>query len=118
MELEMWRDILGYEGLYQISSMRRVKNVKSNKILTCGTTSGFRYKQAALCRDGKRKVFSVHRLVAEAFIPNPNNFPCVNHIDFNRENNNYTNLEWCTVEYNNSHRSNCVSCKTIEKYTK
>lgn len=56
MELEMWRDILGYEGLYQISSMRRAKNVKSNKILTCGTTSGFRYKQAALCRDGKRVV--------------------------------------------------------------
>lgn len=55
MELEMWIDILGYEGLYQISSIGRVKNVKSNKILTCGTTSEFRYKQAALCRDGKRK---------------------------------------------------------------
>lgn len=96
---EIWKDIEGYEGLYQVSNLGRVRN-KHNKILryrisNCG------YYRYALCKDGKYKYLSIHRLVAEAFIPNPDNLPCVNHKDENKKNNFVDNLEWCTSAYNN-----------------
>lgn len=61
------------------------------------------YKRATLCFNGKAKKYSVHRLVAEAFIPNPNNYPIVNHIDGNPSNNHVSNLEWCTFSHNERH---------------
>ena len=61
------------------------------------------YLRLNLCKEGKQKPFKVHRLVAQAFIPNPNNFPQVNHKDENKENNCITNLEWCTNEYNHNY---------------
>lgn len=105
--MEEWKNIKGYEGLYQISNLGRVKSLKlksTNRdlIMSLGnSTNG--YLQIILCKDNKHKAYRIHRLVAQAFIPNPNNFPCVNHIDEDKTNNNVNNLEWCTISYNNTY---------------
>ena len=106
---EEWEDIEGYENLYQVSNMGRVKslgNGKSNKskLKIMKTNLNHKgYPMISLCKDGKNKGYSVHRLVAKAFIPNPDNLPQVNHIDENKENNCVDNLEWCTNEYNHNY---------------
>ena len=104
--MEIWKDIAGYEGLYQVSNLGRVRSVKHGKIrlLKLGT-DGHGYFQIKFSRGGKMKEFPVHRLVAEAFIPNPSNFPVVNHKDENPANNTVNNLEWCTVKYNTNYGS-------------
>lgn len=87
-------------GLYKVSNYGRVKSVKKQLVLkTCG--SGNRYKTVALC-NGMRKTFRVHRLVAAAFIPNPDNKPCIDHIDGDRANNHADNLRWVTYLENNN----------------
>lgn len=112
LEGEIWKDIREYEGLYQVSNLGRVKSLKKEVIrgnhvlpkiypeslLKPSDNRG--YLQVKLCKDKKRKAYSVHRLVAIAFIPNPNNYPMVNHKDENPSNNKLENLEWCTNEYN------------------
>ena len=101
---EIWKDIEGYEGLYKISNMGRVYSLYRNKILSPGIdTSG--YKVVNLCKNRKQKTRTVHRLVAEAFIENPNNYPIINHKDENKENNIISNLEWCTCKYNINYSS-------------
>ena len=103
--MEIWKDIEGYEGLYQISSYGRIKSLRDHhgnyreKILKQGTRKDG-YKNTALSKDGKLKTYSVHRLVAAAFLDNPNNYPCVNHKDEQKYNNYVENLEWCTSKYN------------------
>ena len=88
--MEIWKDVPGYIGLYKVSNYGRIKSVKKQLVLkTCG--SGNRYKTVALC-NGMRKTFRVHRLVAAAFIPNPDNKPCIDHIDGDRANNHADNL--------------------------
>ena len=100
----IWKDIPGYEGLYQVSNTGKVRSLNyrgtgQTKILKQNITR-YGYKTLALCKNGKDKRYFVHRLVAEAFIPNPNNLPYVNHKDEDKTNNAVWNLEWCTHEYN------------------
>lgn len=104
---EEWRDIKGFEGLYQVSNLGRVKNLnyrksKKERVFAFNkNTDG--YLQVILTKEGIKKGFRVHRLVAEAFIPNPNNYLEVNHIDENKENNNVLNLEWVNHIQNSNH---------------
>jgi len=96
----MWKDVSGYEGLYEVSNLGRVK---SKRKIISSVDDGKGYPRLHLSKDGKAKSFRVHRLVAEAFIPNPDCFPIVNHKDGNKENNTVENLEWCTQLENVEH---------------
>lgn len=95
------KDIKGYEGLYAITEDGRVWSYKKNKFIERKIQSN--YSRVNLYKDGITKYCYVHRLVAEAFLPNPNNLPQVNHKDENKSNNNVNNLEWCTGKYNCNH---------------
>ena len=101
---EMWKDIPGYERLYQVSNLGNVRSLNYNRTgeikLLKQSTNKHEYKLVSLCKNGKTKTCKVHRLVAIAFIPNPNNLPIINHKDEDKTNNNVNNLEWCTYEYN------------------
>ena len=99
MKKEIWKDIKNYEGLYQVSNLGRVKSLYYNKILQNAVQKDG-YFQVSLSKNGIQKMYLVHRLVAEAFLPNPHNYLCVNHKDEDKSNNIYTNLEWCDVKYN------------------
>lgn len=104
---EFWKDIEGYEGRYQVSNLGNVKSLNYNhtgkeKIMKPQLCNKG-YLRVELCKDNKRQKYLIHKLVADAFIPNPNNLPCVNHKDENRLNNNYENLEHCTYTYNNTY---------------
>ena len=100
---EIWKDIKDYEGLYQVSNLGNVKSLKTNKNLYYSKSKN--YLRVSLNKNGIRKGYSIHRLVAQAFIPNPNNYPCVNHKDCNGNNNKVNNLEWCTYKQNNSYKN-------------
>lgn len=114
---EIWKDILDYEGLYQVSSMGRVKSLerysyKGNRsvqrLKTRILKAGIRkdgYLTVVLRKDGKSTSYLVHRLVASAFICNPNGFNVVNHKDENKQNNDVRNLEWCNSLYNNTYNN-------------
>lgn len=117
---EFWKDIEGYEGLYQISNMGRIKSlpkicgVRSSKekiIRTFRNHSG--YELATLCKDGNQKHFQVHRLVATTFIPNNDSKPQVDHINRIRNDNRVLNLRWVTNKENsrNSSTNNLVTYK-------
>ena len=102
---EIWKDIEGYEGLYQISSNAEVRKIKPNgeyKILK-SSIGGSGYPRVSLRNDKKSKMMLLHRLLAKAFIPNPNNLPCINHKDENPLNCSLQNLEWCTYKYNSNY---------------
>lgn len=111
MKKEIWKPVVGYEGLYEVSNWGRVKSLKrlvksprgyrtvSEKILKIWKNNkGYLY--VVLCKNGIIKTCYVHRLVAEAFIDNPDNLPCVNHKDENPQNNVVSNLEFCDRKYN------------------
>lgn len=100
--IELWKDITGYEDCYQISNCGNVRSKKRNK-LRIVKTNRCGYKQLNLCKNGIIKTLLVHRLVALEFIENIFNKPCINHIDGNKTNNNYNNLEWVTVSENVKH---------------
>lgn len=109
---EVWKDIEGYEGLYQVSNLGRVRSVDryvrtsrgnglkpvKGKIIKQAVLSG--YVCVRLHKNNKEKTHLVHRLVANAFIPNHNNLPEINHKDENKQNNLISNLEWCDRAYN------------------
>ena len=102
---EIWKDIKGYEGLYQVSSLGRVKRTYKNKkerILKIYLRKDG-YFQIQLSNQSKFKQFLIHRLIAHAFIPNPDNKPFINHINGVRNDNRIENLEWCTNKENIHH---------------
>lgn len=100
---EIWKAIEGFEGLYEVSNIgnvrtlnyKRTKNVSNLKQKTQDNR-----KRVILCKNGVPKTYLVHRLVANAFIPNPEKKPCIDHIDGNPSNNNVENLRWCTQQEN------------------
>ena len=100
--MEVWKDIDGYYGKYQVSSWGRVRNAESGHILKPYKNSKG-YLKVGLCSGKKGDKHRINRLVAKAFIENPYNFPQVNHKDGNKENNSVTNLEWTTNEINRKH---------------
>ena len=113
-ETEVWKDIVGYEGLYQVSNYGRVKHLNAI-VTTCSGTKTTKervltphiqnsgYLMVDLYKDNKRKNMLVHRLVAMAFVPNPNCLKVVNHKDSTRTNCHAENLEWCTMSYNHKY---------------
>lgn len=119
MYKEQWKNIEGYEGLYQVSNYGRVRSLdryvkhskggqkllKGKEVKTrINKTTG--YIEVGLSKDGKQTYHTIHRLIARAFIPNPNNLPVINHIDGCKINNSIDNLEWCTQQYNIQHSFN------------
>ena len=105
---EIWKDIDGYNGRYKVSNLGRVKSFarpyKTNdgKLLSAASTRGYMYV-CLTAKNGKQKSEPIHRLVAKAFVPNPNNYKEINHKDEDKSNNTATILEWCTREYNMSY---------------
>lgn len=103
---EIWKDIIGFEGVYEISSYGRVRSVKSGRILSTSKCGGCRgYLSVCLSKNGKRYGKLVHRLVAEAFIPVVEGLSEVNHKDEDKTNNRVENLEWCDHKYNMNYGS-------------
>lgn len=112
MKKEYWKPVVGYEGLYEVSNYGRIKSFDTyrkgnNGSIRCCKgrilklrTDKYGYFKVVLYKNNKPKTFTVHRLVAEAFLPNPDNLPCVNHKDECKTNNNVNNLEWCNIKYN------------------
>lgn len=131
MPKRIWKDIPSYEGLYQVSNDGKVRSL--DRIDTLGRKRKGRilkqafdkkkYKYVSLCKDNKSKALKVHRLVAMTFIPNPNNYPIINHKDENPSNNHVSNLEWCTYKYNsnygtrNERLSKAMKGKNTQKHT-
>lgn len=105
-EIEEWRDIKGYEGLYQVSDWGRVKSLikslksKKKEIILKTYLASFSYHYVKLIKDGKRKQFTVHKLVAETFIPNPDNKLQIDHISGDKNDNSKWNLKWATQKEN------------------
>ena len=127
LEKEIWKSVKGYENVYMVSNYGRVKSVNrfrkgrdnsvvlvKEKILK-GKIDKDGYIEYALCigEHKKMKFYRAHRLVAEAFIPNPNNLPQINHKDENKSNNFVSNLEWCDCTYNNRYSKHKVSKQII-----
>ena len=115
-----WSSVINYEGIYEISENGDVKRIgKSNNqykegyILKHNIINGYAHVQ--LHKNGNVKSMRVHRLVAMAFLPNPNSKPHVNHLDGNKHNNHFTNLEWCTPSENELHKHRVLN-KTYRKY--
>lgn len=105
---EIWKDIKGYEGLYKVSNRGNIKSLNyrrklGNERILPGSCDGKGYLQVGLCKNGVRRKFAIHRLVAEAFIENKYNKKEVNHIDGNKSNNHVDNLEWSTRSENVKH---------------
>ena len=123
---EIWKDIEGYEGLYQVSSWGRVRSLDRYVSAKCGGSrlvkgiiikeydNGLGYKLVHLCKDNKPKYAYVHRLVAAAFVANPEGYDEINHIDEDKGNNVPENLEWCSHKYNMNYGNRME--KVIEKH--
>ena len=123
MKKEYWKPVVGYEGHYQVSNFGRVKSIKFGKErILKPKKNKFGYLCINLYKNNIKKEYKVHRLVAEAFIDNPDNLPQVNHRDENKLNNNADNLEWCTHEYNINYGTRTERCskklsKPVLQYT-
>ena len=131
MEQEIWKDIKGFEGLYQISNLGRVKSLQKlykkpqshYRILSLSLNSSGYLSVYLRSSNGRDHRYTIHRLVANAFIDNPNNYPCINHKDENKQNNRVDNLEWCSYSYNNAYgtariRGRITKSNPVSQFTK
>lgn len=100
------RDVVGWEGIYKVTSCGKIWSVRYNRFLKPAGGKG-NYQMVLLQANGRKENDYIHRIVAKAYIPNPNNYPEVNHKDEVKDHNWYLNLEWCTKLYN-LHYSNCT----------
>ena len=112
--MEEWYDVLGYEGLYEITETGKVRNCKTGTQLS-GNINSHGYVVVSLTKNGKKKDCKLHRLLAITFIPNPYDYDCVNHKDGDKLNNSIDNLEWCTKGYNNRHAREVLQVSTAPK---
>ena len=117
--MEIWKDIEGYEGYYQISNEGRVKSLNYNKTgkekTLCSVLDKYGYYTIGLHKEGNCKRYLVHRLVAEAFIPNEYNKPCIDHINTVRTDNRVENLKWTTVIENNNNPLTKIKMSKAQK---
>ena len=114
---EIWKAVEGYNGKYEVSNFGRVRSLPRIFLDAKGRTQNFKgcilkqsqrkngYMVVTFYESGKWHQMMIHRLVAGAFIPNPNNFPVINHKDEDKTNNRADNLEWCTSQYNNTYNN-------------
>lgn len=105
--MEEWKDVPNYERLYQASNLGNIRSLNYNhtgkiQILKMSIDKDG-YPMITLHKNGKQKTYRVHRIVAQTFLENPNNYPEVNHKDENKQNNKVENLEWCTCKYNQNY---------------
>lgn len=123
-EKEIWKEIKGYEGLYKVSEKGVVASIDRCVTYSNGATNMHKgkrlkpdslrgYERVVLSKNGETKRFQVHRLVAMTFIDNPKNKPQVNHIDGDKNNNNVSNLEWCTAQENEKHSFEVLGKKVL-----
>ena len=120
--VEVWKRMI-YQGIdlgdyYYVSNLGEIRSVKTDKIRKKNIMkTGYYFVSISLGERGKRMLIKVHRAVAETFIKNPNNYPCINHIDGNKLNNNVNNLEFCTSKHNTIHarKLGLANSKSIQK---
>lgn len=117
---EIWKDVVGFEGLYKVSNLGNVRSVArlgTNGVVLKKRYFATGYEKTTLYKNCKQTTFVTHRIVAEAFIPNPNNLPQINHIDGNKLNNRVDNLEWVTCSDNVKHayRTGLIDIGKISK---
>ena len=117
MEKEIWKPVKEYEDFYEISNHGRLKRlartwnsgiygnakISRKETITLGSLTSEGYYVFDLCKNGKSKKTKIHRIVAQHFLPNPDNHNVVNHKDGNKSNNHISNLEWCSQKFNNEH---------------
>ena len=111
VEVYGWEAVKGFERLYKVSPNGEIYSVRSDKILSSFIAAGYKQVELNLC--GRASKHLIHRLVAEAYLPNPKGLPCVNHKDGDKLNNNVSNLEWCTYKENMEHASTHGLLKTV-----
>lgn len=116
MNLTEFEDLKNFEELYRINRRGEIWSCHSNKIMSPTNEKG--YLRISLTKNGERKLYRIHRLLAIQYIPNPDNLPEIDHIDRNKLNNDLSNLRWCSRFVNANNRSSCISLMTEEEQQK